>query len=325
MLNSSFERLERENPEVESPASQINNEVHPLESEDSQPLQRKLNSSNESLYAADDTQELDDRPLEHRTYGSSELTHPAEKNTNVIRNEDVTSYDDEIPLTQNEDNIRAKTATSEQNSANETSCSTEEKPSIWERLGNFFSHKETEPVSEEEQPRETHGSWEGMETAPAPNGSGWTVLPGNHFDEYTDVDLHYSDHPRVAIPKDEQVYTLVNPDDIEGVYLGDTELESPENFWNMHSGSKEAWMDTASHIPEVQQRLNNGESLDNLLEDDQLGPCANAYFNPHNSQAIEVDAMANGGYLFNGNGRHRIIAARSYGYEIPVKIVGQRE
>jgi hypothetical protein len=60
-----------------------------------------------------------------------------------------------------------------------------------------------------------------------------------------------------------------------------------------------------------------------LLDDDRLGRCAQAYFNPDSSKAIEVDEMPGGGYMFNGDGRHRIIAARTYGYDIPVKVVGR--
>ena len=46
-------------------------------------------------------------------------------------------------------------------------------------------------------------------------------------------------------------------------------------------------------------------------------------FNPNNPQAIQVDAMADGGYMFNGNGRHRIIEAREYDYDIPVRVTGR--
>lgn len=197
----------------------------------------------------------------------------------------------------------------------------EKKPSFFDRIGNFF-HRDSKPQEAEEV---TNPQWDGMETAPAPNGSGWTVLPGNHFDQYSDIDKNYEDHPRTAIPKDEQEYKRVNPADIEGVALGDSEVENPDRFWGMHNGSKEDWMNTASQIPEVQQRLDNGESLDSLLDDDQLGRCAQAYFNPDSSKAIEVDEMPDGGYMFNGDGRHRIIAARQAGYDIPVKVVGYRD
>jgi len=48
--------------------------------------------------------------------------------------------------------------------------------------------------------------------------------------------------------------------------LGETEIEDPSRFWDMHNGSKEDWMDTASQIPEVQSRLDGGETLQSLLE-----------------------------------------------------------
>ena len=199
----------------------------------------------------------------------------------------------------------------------------QEKPTLWDRIGGFFGrHKQ--PESSPEVTEAPRGKWEGLETAPQPNGSGWTVLPGNNFDKFSDIDRNYSNHPRTDLKKNGDDYTAtVNPADIEGVYLGDTEVENPDNFWGMHNGSKDAWMDTASHIPEVQERLNAGDSLDSLLDDDRLGPCANAYFNPNNPQAIEVDAMPDGGYMFSGNGRHRVIAAREYGYDIPVRVTGR--
>ena len=215
----------------------------------------------------------------------------------------------------------------------EGSDSREDKPSnegenkksgFFGKLSDFF-HRGRQPEMREEEAPESpkRGNWDGMETAPAPNGSGWTILPGNYFDEYSDIDKNYGDHPRTSIPKEEQEFRTVNPADIEGVHLGESDIEDPSRFWDMHNGSKEDWMDTASHIPEVQSRLYNGEPLQSLLDDDRLGRCAQAYFNPDSSKAIEVDEMPGGGYMFNGDGRHRIIAARSFGYDIPVKVIGR--
>ena len=218
------------------------------------------------------------------------------------RSSDVTENRDEKPSNEGEDKGRG----------------------FFNRLSDFF-HRERQPETGDEEVTENQkrGNWDGMETVSPSNGNGWTVLPGNHFDEYSDIYNNYGDHPRTSIPKEEQEFKTVNPADIEGVYLGETDIEDPSRFWNMHNGSKEDWMDTASHIPEVQSRLDGGETLQSLLDDDRLGRCAQAYFNPDSSKAIEVDEMPGGGYMFNGDGRHRIIAARNYGYDIPVKVIGR--
>ena len=227
----------------------------------------------------------------------------------VLDNKPETTTD----IDQNPEQINGKELDSEQ-----------AKPSVWEKIGGLFGqNKHSDEVNE--LPGNQRDNWEGLETEAAPNGSGWTMLPGNHFDKYSDIDKNYDKHHRVDIPKEEQTVQTVNPSDIEGVYLGDSEVQNPDNFWGMHNGSKEGWMDTASHIPEVRDRLNNGESLESLLEDDRLGSCTNAYFNPDNPKAIKVDEMPDGGYIFSGDGRHRIIAARSLGYDIPVKIAGKYE
>ena len=211
------------------------------------------------------------------------------------------------------------------NSGAEMKSDVPKKEGFFDRISNFFNRGKDSAENPTQPEAEKRGVWDGMETAPAPNGSGWTLLPGNHFDKYSDIDKNYADHPRTAYPKEQQEFRTVNPADIEGVYLGDSDVEDPSRFWGMHNGSKDAWMDTASHIPEVQARLDSGESLESLLQDDQLGKCAQAYFNPDSSKAIQVDEMAGGGYMFNGDGRHRIIAARANGYDIPVRVVGIRQ
>ena len=80
-------------------------------------------------------------------------------------------------------------------------------------------------------------------------------------------------------------------------------------------------MEIASHIPEVQAALDSGKSIEELLEDERLGTCTALYFDP--SKMTEV--MDCGDYYeFQSNGRHRVLAARELGYDIPVQIVGTR-
>ena len=148
------------------------------------------------------------------------------------------------------------------------------------------------------------------------------MLPGNHFDEFSDIDKDPHRLPTAFEGKDQEFRT-VNPYDIEGVDLGKYDIENPDRFWHMHNGDKDSWLETASHIPEVQERLNNGETLGTLLQDEKLGRCTNAFFNPDFSEVIRVEEMPGGGYIATNGGRHRIIAARMLGYDIPVKIIGR--
>ena len=113
----------------------------------------------------------------------------------------------------------------------------------------------------------------------------------------------------------------VSPSCIEGVHLGDTEASDPGRFWGMHNSSKEFFTEAASHIPAVQSALDGGASLESLINDPELGTCASIYFDPKNMPRVEKFGDY---YTFDTDGRHRIIAARELGYDIPVRIVGER-
>lgn len=67
--------------------------------------------------------------------------------------------------------------------------------------------------------------------------------------------------------------------------------------------------------------LNNGRSLEDLKSDPVLGRCASIYFDSANIPRVE---RWDGYYTFDGDGRHRILAARELGYDIPVRVIGVR-
>lgn len=96
--------------------------------------------------------------------------------------------------------------------------------------------------------------------------------------------------------------------------------DQQEGFWNTEykGRSKEEYLEIASHIPEVYERLQNGESLQDLVQDEKVGACAEQYFLPENM--VTVNHCADGSYQFTDDGRHRIAAAQELGADIPVKL-----
>lgn len=112
----------------------------------------------------------------------------------------------------------------------------------------------------------------------------------------------------------------ISPSMIEGIHLGERELENPDVFWSQHEkdGTLDSFKDVASHIPDVREQLAAGKSMDELLADPELSECAGIYF-ANKPKVIEND----GYYEFDSNGRHRILAAREAGYDIPVEVIGR--
>ena len=113
----------------------------------------------------------------------------------------------------------------------------------------------------------------------------------------------------------------ISPSMIEGIHLGERELENPDIFWSQHEkdGTLESFTEVASHIPDVREQLASGKTIDELLSDPELSECAGIYF-ANKPKVIEND----GYYEFDSNGRHRILAAREARYDIPVEVIGRR-
>lgn len=150
------------------------------------------------------------------------------------------------------------------------------------------------------------------------NGSDYFVK-GDHFDQFEN-DYYASDDPSYT-PYDTPVQRNISPGLIEGIRLGKGEVGDPAVFWGQHRKGEtaESFQEIARHIPEVRARLAAGETLDDLARDDKLSACVGIYFR-NMPEVIEWD----GYYEFSSNGRHRILAARALGHDIPVKVIGKR-
>ena len=59
-----------------------------------------------------------------------------------------------------------------------------------------------------------------------------------------------------------------------------------------------------------------------MLADPDLGPCAGIYFNPNHGNAPTL-LEGDGFYVFQSNGRHRILAAKELGYSFPIRVIGK--
>ena len=113
---------------------------------------------------------------------------------------------------------------------------------------------------------------------------------------------------------------IVNASDIDMTYAQGMDSDQ---FWNHHGNTKEDYMRIAEGIPDVQQALDSGKSLDEIKQDPDLKDTAHAYFDPENM--IKVEQQADGSYSFADDGRHRIAAAQELGYEIPVQVTNLPE
>ena len=91
-----------------------------------------------------------------------------------------------------------------------------------------------------------------------------------------------------------------------------------ENFWNHHGNTKEDYMELASKLPDVQDRLKSGERLEDLYSDPDIGATAYQYYDPN--KMVRVEERSDGSYEFLNDGRHRVAAAQELGHEMPVKI-----
>ncbi len=142
---------------------------------------------------------------------------------------------------------------------------------------------------------------------------------GENFDSFESD--YYSPDGSTFEAYDVHKEITISPGLIEGIHLGEGEVNNPSVFWSQHEqgGTKESFVDIARHIPDVQEQLEAGRSIEDLKEDPVLSDCTWIYF-VNKPRVVEHD----GYYEFDSNGRHRILAAREAGYDIPVVVIGRR-
>ena len=111
---------------------------------------------------------------------------------------------------------------------------------------------------------------------------------------------------------------MVNASDIDMTYARGMDSDQ---FWDHHTNTKQDYLRIAEKIPDVQQALNSGKSLDEIRQDSNLKDTVNAYFDPENM--VKVEEKDDGSYSFTDDGRHRISAAQELGVEIPVEVINK--
>ena len=144
---------------------------------------------------------------------------------------------------------------------------------------------------------------------------GNNFIIGNHFDTFMEFWNNMEIYEQKRI---EQQLVFVEARNVEGVFLSDEEIADPNMFWshkNLGEYSRESMFETTQYLPEIFVRLNNGENIDSIMDDERLGECAISYF----SSPIRVSKLHDT-YVFCRDGRHRVIAAQSLGCIIPAYV-----
>ena len=151
------------------------------------------------------------------------------------------------------------------------------------------------------------------------NGSEF-FIKGDNYEKFKQE--YYSPEESTYEKFDEPKEIEISPNDIEGIHISQHDMDEPSAFWSQHEkdGSCESFKEIAKKIPEIKEQLDNGITLEELSEDPELSKCANIYFK-NKPKVIQRD----GYYEFDSNGRHRILAAREAGQNIPVEVIGKRE
>lgn len=138
---------------------------------------------------------------------------------------------------------------------------------------------------------------------------------GEHFEEYRSFwengDFSYTQNENPEI-----VY--VRARDIEGVYIWDRERDNPQGFWTRHGRqgwSRENIMRRASRIQDVRQNLEHGISIEEMSQNPDLDETIGSYFR----EPVQVASLGSF-YVFQSDGRHRILAAQTLDAYIPVLV-----
>ena len=170
---------------------------------------------------------------------------------------------------------------------------------------------------------DTIGNFEGHEV-----GRNFNVIGSPEAAKiHEDFEAHIDDYHTERLPDSERHMELVDPNIVEGVHMRGTRpaegffsrgrdeavIDDPNVFWNMHGHSHDEYLELTSHIPEVNAQIagkspeEQTQILRDLRDDPELGPCVTQCYMPSNGvKAWELGDI----YEFDGDGRHRILAAR---------------
>jgi hypothetical protein len=108
---------------------------------------------------------------------------------------------------------------------------------------------------------------------------------------------------------------IVDASDVFGMRYQDDQPE--DEFWNHHNRTKDDYIELASKLPEVQAELASGKTLDEIKANPALAACASQYYSHDNM--VKVYSYGDS-YLLSEDGRHRVMAAQTLGYQMPVNI-----
>lgn len=84
---------------------------------------------------------------------------------------------------------------------------------------------------------------------------------------------------------------MVNASDIDMSYARG--VNDSDEFWNHHGSTKDDYMRIVGKLPEEQQEIENGRSIEDLKNDPELGEGANAYYNPENMVRVNQSEQTN--------------------------------
>ena len=147
-------------------------------------------------------------------------------------------------------------------------------------------------------------------------------VKGDHYDAFIQ-DYYKKDALEYNSYEGNNEIITISPSQIEGINLSQHDVEHPESFWGQHitGGTHDSFSsEITKYIPEVQSRLDGGASVAELVHDPKVGQCANLYYNEANMTSV---IKCGDYYVISSNGRHRVLAARDLGYDIPVKVIGE--
>lgn len=169
----------------------------------------------------------------------------------------------------------------------------------------------------------TEKNFDGFNLGINPYNEEASLVKGDNFNEYINMITNIDDYKFVEYDCEKQV--LLKDNLIEGINIYKDEFNK-ETFWNMHKtdGTSKSFVKIAEQIPIVQSMLDNGTSFSDLENNEEYCNCTNIYFDNNSAQRLKVRKCGDF-YIFNGNGRHRYLAARMANTEVPVFVTGEYE